>query len=132
MPITLMRLSSIALPLLGLLAACFSSRDPVDNNGPPGDCRFSSGGGVPGSIVVAIRNFAFAPEEVRVRAGGTVTWVNCEDEGAEAHTSTADQGAWSSSSLITGDAFSHTFPQPGTFSYHCNPHPFMTATVVVE
>ena len=132
MSITLMRLGSIALPLLGLLAGCFSSRDPVDNNGPPGDCRFSSGGGVPGSTVVAIRNFAFGPGEVTIRAGGSVTWVNCEDAGAEAHTSTADQGEWSSPSLESEDTFSHTFPTPGTFTYHCSPHPFMTATVVVE
>jgi plastocyanin len=132
MPRTLKRLGSIALLLLVLLAACFSSKNPVDNNGPGGECRFSSSGGVPGSTIVAIRNFAFAPAEIRIRANGTVTWVNCEDAGAEAHTSTADQGEWSSASLASGDEFSHTFPQPGVYTYHCVPHPFMTATVVVE
>ena len=131
MSLTRKRLAPIALPLIVALTACFSSKNP-DITGPAGDCRFSSSSGVPGTTVVAIRNQAFAPVEIRIRAGGTVTWVNCEEAGAEAHTSTADQGQWSSVSLASGDVFSHTFPQPGVFSYHCTPHPFMTASVVVE
>lgn len=132
MPLTLKRLGSIALPLVVVLAGCFSSRNPVDNNGPGGECRFSSSGGVPGTTVVAIRSLAFMPEEVQIRAGGTVTWVNCEPAGAEAHTSTADEAEWGSPTLGSGDVFSHTFPQAGVFAYHCDPHPFMTGTVVVE
>lgn len=132
MPVARLGGGSLMMVALVVLAGCFSSRDPVGNNGPAGDCRFSSGGGVPGSTVVAIRNFAFGPGEVRIRSGGTVTWVNCENEGVEAHTSTADQGAWSSPNLVSEDVFAHTFPQAGTFTYHCAPHPFMTGTVVVE
>lgn len=67
-----------------------------------------------------------------IGVGGTVTWVNCDDPGQPAHTSTADQGAWSSPSLNPGDVFSRAFAQAGTFAYHCEPHPFMTATVIVE
>jgi amicyanin len=132
MPLTLKQLGWIALPLVVGLAGCFSSRDPVGNNGLDGECRFSSSGGVPGTTIVAIRNLTFTPEEVTIRAGGTVTWVNCEPAGAEAHTSTADEEEWSSPTLTSGDGFSHTFPQAGTYAYHCEPHPFMTGTVVVE
>ncbi len=126
------RLTPIVISLTVALAACFSQRNPLDNTNLAGDCRFSPSSGVPGTTVVAIRNLTFAPAEIRIRAGGTVTWVNCEAAGAESHTSTADQGAWSSLSLTSGDVFSHTFSQPGRYTYHCVPHPFMTAAVVVE
>ncbi len=127
----LKRLSPIAITLTVALAACFSQKNPLENN-LAGECRFSPSSGVPGTTVVAIRNLAFGPAEIRIRSGGTVTWVNCEPVGAEAHTSTGDQGEWSSLSLSSGDVFSVTFSRPGRFTYHCVPHPFMTAAVVVE
>ena len=129
---TLKRLSPIAVPLIAALAGCFSEKGPVDNTNVGGECRFASSGAVPGTTVIAIKNFAFAPSEVRVRAGGTVAWVNCEAVNTEAHTSTADQGQWSSRGLASGDEFSRKFDLPGRYTYHCVPHTFMTATIVVE
>lgn len=132
MPRSRTRFALIAIPLIAGAAACFSSRGPTDNSGLPGECRFAPGSPVPGSTVVAIKNFAFTPAEVVVRAGGTVTWVNCETAGVESHTTTADAGQWSSPTLASGDVFAHTFSQPGRYTYHCTPHPSMTAAVVVE
>ena len=128
-------LSSRALAIVGMAAGlaggvllgCFSERDataPVE-----GECRFPIGEDIPGSTVVVIRRFAFGPEEVRVRPGERVTWINCDED---AHTSTADGGEWESPLLAPGDAFTQTFASPGEFPYHCDPHPFMTARVVVE
>jgi plastocyanin len=111
----------------GGLAGCFSEREataPVE-----GVCSFPLAEGVPGSTIVVISRFAFGPADVRVRAGERVTWVNCD---LEAHTSTADGGQWSSPSLSPGDGFTQAFPTAGEFSYHCEPHPFMTARVIVE
>jgi len=122
----------LATTLVAGAAACFSSRGPTDNTGLPGECRFSTGSPVPGSTVVAIRSFVFTPAEVVIRAGGAVTWVNCDPVGSESHTSTADAGQWSSPTLAPGDVFAHTFTQPGRYTYHCTPHPVMTAAVVVE
>jgi plastocyanin len=132
MNLTLKRHSPIAIPLIAAVAACFSEKNPAENTNLGGECRFSPSSAVPGTTVIAIKNLAFAPAEIRIRAGGTVTWVNCEAVGAESHTSTADQGLWSSLSLTSGDVFTHKFDQPGRYTYHCVPHPFMTATVVVE
>lgn len=129
---TFKRLSPITIPLIAALAGCFSQKGPVENTNLGGECRFAPSSTVPGTTVIAIKNLAFAPSEVRVRAGGTVTWVNCEAVNTEAHTSTADQGQWSSASLASGDVFSRKFDLPGRYTYHCVPHPFMTATVVVE
>ena len=109
--------------------ACFSERSAT---GPvAGTCRLGVGEGVPGSVVVPIADFAFLPAELHVHAGQTVTWVNCE-ESPTSHTSHADGEEWSSLLLGPGASFSHRFDQPGTFDYHCDPHPFMTGRVVVE
>ena len=58
-----------------------------------------------------------------------VTWINCDED---SHTSTADGGQWSSPLLAPGDAFTQAFDAPGELAYHCEPHPFMRARVVVE
>ena len=122
------RLLAIGYGLLAIVVACFSERDAT---APPaeGVCSLPVGEGVPGSTLVIVRAFAFAPAELRVRAGDRVTWVNCDPD---PHTSTADGGGWSSPLLSTGDAFTHTFDAVGEYPYHCAPHPFMTARVIVE
>ena len=110
-------------------AACFSDRS---GTGPvTGTCQLPVDETVPGSVVVPISNFQFLPAEVHIRTGQTVTWLNCEDD-ATSHTSHSDDEVWSSPLLSPGTSFSHTFDQPGTFDYHCDPHPFMTGRVVVE
>jgi plastocyanin len=85
-----------------------------------------------GSTIVVIRGFAFSPRQVSVKAGGTVTWVNCEPAGTDAHTSTADAGAWSSPLMAPGETFTRAFGAAGALPYHCEPHPAMTGTVTVE
>lgn len=114
-----------------IVLACFSDRSagPVNSGA---ECR------VPVTVVdsmhflVAIRDFAFHPDSLSVPPGATVTWINCEDAGIAAHTTTSDGGVWNSPDLSPGDRFSHTFPAQGAFPYHCTPHPFMTAKVVVQ
>jgi plastocyanin len=34
--------------------------------------------------------------------------------------------------LGAGGSWSYTFTTPGTYTYHCSPHPFMKGTVVVK
>ncbi len=77
---------------------------------------------------VAIQSFAFGPATVSIRPGTTVTWTQ-DDE--DQHTVTADDGSFTSSPLVTGQTYTHTFTAPGTYHYHCSIHPFMHGTVVV-
>jgi plastocyanin len=77
---------------------------------------------VAGSQTVTVRDFLFAPAEVRVEPGETVTWSFA---GAEPHTSTSDPGqseTWGSPRMSAG-TFSHTFTRPGRFTYFCQVHP---------
>jgi plastocyanin len=81
------------------------------------------------SDAVTIHNFAFGPQVVSVKVGTTVHWTN---QDTEAHTVTSDTSAFSSPVLQPGAGYSFTFTKPGTYSYHCTIHPFMTAKVVVS
>ena len=81
------------------------------------------------SNAVTIRNFAFGPQIVTVKAGTTVRWTNRD---ADAHTVTSDTGVFRSAVLQPGASYSYTFRTPGTYSYHCSIHPFMTGKLVVS
>lgn len=113
----------------GAAAGCLSEREAAAPN--VGVCNLPVGAGVPGSTIIVIQQLAFAPAEIRLRAGERVTWVNCETQNLS-HTSTAVAGEWASPLLAPGDAFTHTFASAGEFAYFCEPHPFMTGRIVVE
>lgn len=82
-----------------------------------------------GVVRVDIRDYAFAPAEIRIRAGQTVVWTNRDAVG---HTSTSTSGGWDSRLLTTGESYRMTFEQAGTYEYVCTPHPNMRGRVVVE
>ncbi|MFF4508499.1 cupredoxin family copper-binding protein [Streptomyces sp. NPDC001401] len=79
---------------------------------------------------VAVKNFAFAPATLTVKAGTTVTWTN---QDTDAHTVTSHNagGPLRSPALGTGKSYSYTFTKAGSYAYLCTIHPFMTATVTV-
>ena len=83
-----------------------------------------------GDVTVTIDNFAFGAGAVTLAPGSTVTWVNQDDA---PHTVVADDGkSFRSKVLDTGDRFSFTFDQAGTWTYFCSVHPHMTGKVVVK
>jgi amicyanin len=81
------------------------------------------------AATVSISQMRFNASTVTIKAGGSVTWTNSE---GVPHTVTADDGSFGSSRLSAGDTFSHTFNEPGTYTYYCQLHPMMRATIVVE
>ena len=76
-----------------------------------------------------LTNWHFDPAEVTVPVGSTVVWLN---KGKEEHTVTADNGSFDSGYKKQGTSFERAFPQPGRYTYHCAPHPWMKGTVVVS
>jgi plastocyanin len=114
------------------LFSCFSEHDGVIDPGDGDDCVIPATAIGPNRAVVLIRGFNFWPDTLRVRAGTTVTWVNCEDPNVEDHTSTADNNAWDSGSLGRGESFARTFGSTGANPYYCRPHPAMRGTVLVQ
>jgi len=80
-------------------------------------------------IEVKIDNFTFNPQQITVKAGDTVTWVNHDDI---PHTVTSNTMAFKSKALDSDDKFSFTFATPGTYPYFCSLHSMMTGSIVVE
>jgi len=77
---------------------------------------------------IQIANFTFGPQQMEVKAGTTVTWMNGDDI---PHT-IVSAGMFRSKPLDTDEAFSFTFTAPGTYEYFCSLHPHMTGTIVVR
>jgi amicyanin len=77
---------------------------------------------------VKIDNFTFGPQELKVKAGTTVTWTNGDDI---PHTIVSINN-FRSKVLDTDGTYSYTFAAPGTYTYFCSLHPHMTGTIVVE
>lgn len=80
-------------------------------------------------VAIEIKGFAYNPASIDVPVGTTVTWTN---DDTTPHTVTQDGGGFSSPALNPGDTFSFTFDKPGTYAYHCEYHPNMTATITVK
>jgi plastocyanin len=83
----------------------------------------------PAGAEVVIKDFMFAPMDVKVKAGSSVTWTNKDDE---PHTVVSDTGLFRSSALDTNENFSFRFDKPGTYHFVCSIHPRMVGTITVE
>jgi plastocyanin len=77
---------------------------------------------------VTIDNFTFAPAELTVKVGTTVTWTNHDDI---PHT-VVSPGKFRSKPLDTDNSFTFTFSAAGDYKYFCSLHPHMTGTIKVE
>jgi plastocyanin len=77
-------------------------------------------------------SFSFSPSAITVKVGTTVVWTNTS---GTTHTVTSDAGAPAAfhSGMINGSngTYRFTFTKPGTYTYHCNIHPYMQGAVVV-
>lgn len=91
--------------------------------------RTAGGGAAVTGTAVEMRQMTFAPQRLEVSAGATVEWTNRDQV---EHTITANDGSWDSGPIAPGGSWRHTFDTPGTYSFHCTPHPFMTGVVVVR
>jgi plastocyanin len=71
----------------------------------------------------------FAPFNLTVSAGDTVTWTNT---GLAVHSVAGNDGTWDSGVLATGAGYSHVYSDPGTFTYQCVLHFGMNGTITVS
>ena len=114
----------VLFAILGIFSSCEKSMP--DMTGTTGDTGGTKG---PGMNEVFIQNMAFNPATITVQANTTIKWTNKD---GVAHTVTSDSGLFDSGSISNGGTYSHTFTTPGTYFYHCTPHPSMTASVTVN
>lgn len=81
------------------------------------------------SVAAGMRALTFSPARIEIAAGATVAWTN---QDPVAHTVTGDDGSWDSGVVAPGATWRRRFDRPGTYSFHCTPHPFMKGVVVVR
>ena len=79
-------------------------------------------------IQIQMKNFAFDPPAIAIKAGQTLTWTN---DDVVPHTATADGKTWDSGQMAPGRSYTVTVTKPGTYEYTCSNHPFMRAKVTV-
>ncbi len=72
---------------------------------------------------------AFGANPLTISAGTTVSWLNNDNT---THTSQADGSQWNSGNIPAGGRFNFTFASAGQFTYHCQIHPNMVGTIVVQ
>jgi plastocyanin len=138
----------VALSALVLLAACgggstntgttpttsTSAVTPTTGTTSAPTATATQAGNAQTVMIISSGTFAFSPATLTIKAGTTVTWKNTT---TVSHTVTSDDGKSFDSGTANPIApqtgtFSFTFTTAGTFAYHCEIHPFMKATIIVQ
>ena len=79
--------------------------------------------------IVEIKDFTFSPNEITIRRGEKVTFVNRD---RLRHSATADDGSFDTQLLEQNESKTLIFSNQGAFSYHSTTQPYIKATVIVE
>ena len=80
-------------------------------------------------VEVTIKNFAFEPKRLVVSPGTKVVWTNKD---SDPHTVTSDHPAFHSQAIDPNGHYTLLARRKGAFTYHCQIHPFMHGTLVVQ
>jgi plastocyanin len=113
-----------------VLAACSSSGSSTSTTPTTAAPSGGASSGATGAHTITIKNFAFAPSTVTVAPGATVTVTNKDQV---AHTITSSKGGFDTGDIASGQSKTFTAPNtPGSYSYICSIHQYMTGTLVVS
>jgi plastocyanin len=114
-------LLGILMAMLGLVQGC------------SGGVSGSVGGGGGAALTpdtIVIKNFAYEPATRTVAPGATITVIN---QDSAPHTVTAGDKSFDSGTIAGGQRGTITAPaKPGSYSYICTIHQYMTGTLIVK
>jgi plastocyanin len=85
----------------------------------PFDLSVASTGDAATSASVDIMDDFYAPRNVTITRGGSITWTW---RGSNTHSVTSDNGSELDSMLQSSGSYSHVFTQAGSYPYHCRNH----------
>jgi plastocyanin len=105
--------------LIGRVAPREQGRRAVDVDAEPS----------PDAVPASIYRNAYVETRIVVPVGTTIEWLNSD---RVVHTVTADDASWDSGAIRPGERWRASFHEPGLYTFHCGPHPFMRAVVVVR
>lgn len=78
---------------------------------------------------ITIKKFKFNPDNLSVRVGDTIAWVN---DDFVPHTATADEGDWTTEGLEQGQSETLIVTADMSQRYFCAYHTHMKATLTIE
>lgn len=83
---------------------------------------------------VTIDKLKYEQPEITIKAGETVTWINKEamPHNVAFQAGVVDDAKLDGAMMKKDQSYTIRFNEPGTYDYHCTPHPFMKAKVIVE
>lgn len=84
-------------------------------------------------IEIAMVNNTYQPTEVTIQVGTTVIWINQDYVIHDVVSGTRGNptGPLNSSVIGSGESYSYTFTEPGTYAYFCSYHFGMDGTIIV-
>ena len=82
------------------------------------------------TVEVSIEKYTFTPQEVSIRTGDTVQWVNREKRTSHS-VIFPQEGGRESERMFPDERWERQFTQPGRYPYTCGPHPEMKGLVIV-
>lgn len=82
-------------------------------------------------VSIEVKDFAFSPATITVKPGAKISVTNQDSVG---HTLTSDDGKSFDTKLVAqGQSATITAPTtPGSYPFHCTPHPYMKGILVVK
>jgi plastocyanin len=133
----------VACLVLGLVVAGCGGDDDDDGGGggastseqPAGDGGGGGGGGG-GGTQVSMKNIQFAPKDITVKAGETITFTNDEAVPHDVHKTAGpgdDFASGPTGGMQEGDTFKLTLDKPGKYEFVCDVHaPGMAGSITVK
>jgi amicyanin len=116
--------------MLAMLATpAWAAAGPHQDGAPTTAGVVAAAAASPANPRISIMKHKFSLPAVTVPVGGTVTWVN-QDE--DVHTVVSTAGVFRSPGLDTDESYSYKFAKPGVYQYFCTLHPLMVGKVVVR
>lgn len=97
-----------SVPQIAQVLGISTEQQPVTPGQAPG-----------GSITINMKDFAYSPKTMNVKAGTSVTFVNQDNA---KHTVTADDGSFNSKDIGAGEVFTFSFDNAGAIRYFCEYH----------
>jgi len=124
----------LACLALGLVAAGCGGDDDDDGGGGGGASTTEEPAG--GGTQVSMKNIQFAPKDLSVKAGETITFTNDEAVAHDVHKTSGpgpDFASGPTGDMQEGDTFKLTLDEPGKYDYVCDVHaPGMAGTITVK
>jgi plastocyanin len=101
---------------------------PTNQSGVNGSANNTTNTNNTVASVITIQNGAFSPNNLTVKTGTNVQWINNDNT---THQVISDSGAFQSPVLGNGGVYNFYFAKSGVFGYHCEIHPAETGTITI-